>query len=367
MDVRGSQPARRRRRDEGASRPFLQQRLPLGDLLDLRAFAEVCHSFAELYRIGVKVFDEAGQQARGREDRQRRLLRLHLVEARRAASQCIATVRRVKTRAAPRGAGPDHGRSASPGAATSCSRSSTRATSSAGSSSARSCPTTSSSCPAALARLAPDFDEKLAAGVPEEDPARAGRHRREDPEALHRSPRRDGLHRPQEPHHGAAAHRGGPGELPRAAGEEPAARGQLREAEGARPAQVELPRHHEPRAAHAAHERHRLLRDDARGARRAAHRRAARVPRHHHGEGREPPPAHHLHPRHLQDRGRPRAARALRRGRRPRSCATRSRRCSPLARKKGLQVACEAARDARASRATATSSASASSTSARTR
>ncbi len=41
---------------------FLQQRLPLGDLLDLRAFAEVCHSFAELYRIGVKVFDEAGNK-----------------------------------------------------------------------------------------------------------------------------------------------------------------------------------------------------------------------------------------------------------------------------------------------------------------
>ena len=41
---------------------FLQQRLPLGDLLDLRAFGDVCHSFAELYRIGIKVFDEAGNK-----------------------------------------------------------------------------------------------------------------------------------------------------------------------------------------------------------------------------------------------------------------------------------------------------------------
>src|SRR5512133_11966 len=41
---------------------FLQQKLPLGDLLDVRAFGEVCHSFAELYRIGLKVFDDAGNK-----------------------------------------------------------------------------------------------------------------------------------------------------------------------------------------------------------------------------------------------------------------------------------------------------------------
>ncbi|ABS28644.1 cell wall metabolism sensor histidine kinase WalK [Anaeromyxobacter sp. Fw109-5] len=41
---------------------FLQQRLPLGDLLDLRSFGDVCHSFSELYRIGIKVFDEAGNK-----------------------------------------------------------------------------------------------------------------------------------------------------------------------------------------------------------------------------------------------------------------------------------------------------------------
>ena len=41
---------------------FLQQRLPLADLLDLKAFEEVCRSFAELYRIGLKVFDETGNK-----------------------------------------------------------------------------------------------------------------------------------------------------------------------------------------------------------------------------------------------------------------------------------------------------------------
>jgi signal transduction histidine kinase len=41
---------------------FLQQRLPLSDLLDLRAFSDVCQSFAELYRVGLKVFDESGNR-----------------------------------------------------------------------------------------------------------------------------------------------------------------------------------------------------------------------------------------------------------------------------------------------------------------
>ncbi len=41
---------------------FLQQKLPLADLLDLKAFSEVCQSFAELYRVGLKVFDESGNK-----------------------------------------------------------------------------------------------------------------------------------------------------------------------------------------------------------------------------------------------------------------------------------------------------------------
>ena len=41
---------------------FLNQRLPLADLLDGRAFEDVCRSFAELYRVGLKVFDEAGNK-----------------------------------------------------------------------------------------------------------------------------------------------------------------------------------------------------------------------------------------------------------------------------------------------------------------
>jgi two-component system sensor histidine kinase BarA len=41
---------------------FLQQRVPLPDLRDLKAFEEVCRSFAELYRVGLKVFDDAGNK-----------------------------------------------------------------------------------------------------------------------------------------------------------------------------------------------------------------------------------------------------------------------------------------------------------------
>jgi signal transduction histidine kinase len=75
---------------------FLQQRLPLGDLLDLRAFAEVCQSFAELYRVGLKVFDESGN----------RLVDVKVGNAdfcgyiwTKAAGreQCMATVARVKS------------------------------------------------------------------------------------------------------------------------------------------------------------------------------------------------------------------------------------------------------------------------------
>jgi two-component system, NarL family, sensor histidine kinase BarA len=40
----------------------LQASLLLGDLLDVKSFAEVCQSFAELYRVGVKVFDAGGNK-----------------------------------------------------------------------------------------------------------------------------------------------------------------------------------------------------------------------------------------------------------------------------------------------------------------
>ena len=40
----------------------LQQPASLGDLLDLKSFTEVCHSFAELYKVGLKVFDAAGKK-----------------------------------------------------------------------------------------------------------------------------------------------------------------------------------------------------------------------------------------------------------------------------------------------------------------
>ena len=41
---------------------ILQAPVLLGDILDVKSFNEVCQSFAELYRIGVKVFDAEGNK-----------------------------------------------------------------------------------------------------------------------------------------------------------------------------------------------------------------------------------------------------------------------------------------------------------------
>lgn len=41
---------------------ILDVKIPLGELLDLKSFQEVCRSFVELYRIGLKVFDASGQK-----------------------------------------------------------------------------------------------------------------------------------------------------------------------------------------------------------------------------------------------------------------------------------------------------------------
>jgi two-component system sensor histidine kinase BarA len=40
----------------------LQAPASLGDLLDVKSFTEVCHSFAELYKVGLKVFDGDGKK-----------------------------------------------------------------------------------------------------------------------------------------------------------------------------------------------------------------------------------------------------------------------------------------------------------------
>ncbi|HZZ86379.1 MAG TPA: ATP-binding protein [Anaeromyxobacteraceae bacterium] len=78
----------------------LQQEWLLGDLLDLRAFADVCRSFAELYRVGVKVFDARGDKlvdvAVGNAD-----FCGYLWQQPAGRAQCIATVGRVKNDALP--------------------------------------------------------------------------------------------------------------------------------------------------------------------------------------------------------------------------------------------------------------------------
>jgi len=73
----------------------LQAPTPLGDLLDLKSFTEVCQSFAELYRIGIKVFDGDGNKLVdvkvGNAD-----FCGYIWQKPDGRSQCIATVQRVK-------------------------------------------------------------------------------------------------------------------------------------------------------------------------------------------------------------------------------------------------------------------------------
>ncbi|HEX9308282.1 MAG TPA: ATP-binding protein [Anaeromyxobacter sp.] len=77
---------------------FLQQRIPLADLLDLKAFEEVCRSFAELYRVGLKVFDDSGNKLVdvkvGNAD-----FCGYIWSKPAGREQCIATVGRVKAQA----------------------------------------------------------------------------------------------------------------------------------------------------------------------------------------------------------------------------------------------------------------------------
>ncbi len=44
------------------SENVLDTKMPLGELLDAKSFQEVCRSFVELYKIGLKVFDATGQK-----------------------------------------------------------------------------------------------------------------------------------------------------------------------------------------------------------------------------------------------------------------------------------------------------------------
>jgi signal transduction histidine kinase len=78
----------------------LQQELALGDLLDIRSFTEVCQSFAELYRVGLKVFDGTGNKLVdvkvGNAD-----FCGYIWQKPEGRTQCIATVGRVKNDAVP--------------------------------------------------------------------------------------------------------------------------------------------------------------------------------------------------------------------------------------------------------------------------
>jgi hypothetical protein len=55
-------PAEQTPRLEQRPPSVLERRLTLSDMLDTSTFAELVKSFAELYKLGVKVFDEKGNR-----------------------------------------------------------------------------------------------------------------------------------------------------------------------------------------------------------------------------------------------------------------------------------------------------------------
>ncbi len=83
----------------------LQASVSLGDLLDVKSFTEVCQSFSELYRVGVKVFDAEGNKLVdvkvGNAD-----FCGYIWQKPEGRAQCIATVGRVKGDGVPEEAKP---------------------------------------------------------------------------------------------------------------------------------------------------------------------------------------------------------------------------------------------------------------------
>lgn len=75
---------------------LLDTKIPLGDLLDLKSFQEVCRSFVELYRIGLKVFDATGQKLVDIQVGSSEFCGYVFTHAE-GARRCSATVLKVKT------------------------------------------------------------------------------------------------------------------------------------------------------------------------------------------------------------------------------------------------------------------------------
>ncbi len=78
----------------------LQQKVPLGEVVDLVSFIEVCKSFSDLYRVGVKVFDAHGKRLvdikAGSED-----FCGYVFTFQTGKERCTATVGRVKDQPIP--------------------------------------------------------------------------------------------------------------------------------------------------------------------------------------------------------------------------------------------------------------------------
>jgi len=78
-----------------AAESVLQRKLKLSDMLDLPSFTEVCKGFAELYRVGVKVYEEKGAKLVDVRSPSSELCS-YVFEFPNARAQCVRTAARVK-------------------------------------------------------------------------------------------------------------------------------------------------------------------------------------------------------------------------------------------------------------------------------
>ena len=80
---------------DSKSESALQRKLKLSDMLDLPSFTEVCQGFAELYRVGVKVYEEKGPKLVDIKGADTPLC-AYVFEFANGKAQCMRTAARVK-------------------------------------------------------------------------------------------------------------------------------------------------------------------------------------------------------------------------------------------------------------------------------
>jgi two-component system sensor histidine kinase BarA len=265
--------------ESSRSKSVIDRTITLAELLDINAFKDICTSFVDLYKIGIKIFDADGSKLID--------IRVHtgdwcgyIFQNKVGRQKCTALVTKIKSHPFP---------GLSDGAVV------------------------EQTCfsglkyvimpimyggdylgrviygpfrpadltePGAEVREFPDFDPVQLWSYGHKIRKGAGRDHHQDPQQLPGRHRHRDLRGHEGADDAAAPRRVDHLELQRAQRHEPQAPSQPREARRARPHEVELPRDDQPRASHPPHERDRLFGDAAGGHGGGSQRRAEGLHRH---------------------------------------------------------------------------------------